>query len=268
MSRPLRHLQQNTFRLNQPHEVIDFFLDQKIDIANLQEINVPIDNQDLFSNICHKAGLHYIQELSWFDVDHNQALGNGILSRHPIVDYQCTYYNGTNFGPKHITTNQLIGPMHDSEGQEIKIPGSRGIKYAIISSTILHALVQINHKLIRVINTHFPVSDNCTEIIPMYEMSQLIHSQITHSSNLPIIFAGDLNIRSSSYSVQLLSRVMDCHTQDITDTLSISHPVRSNDFPEGLAVDHVFSRGLSHIKTNTHQVDFSDHQALISDFTL
>jgi len=266
MPNSISHLQLNTFHLNQPHKVIDFFQTQKIDIATLQEINVPIDNKEFFLNMCQQAGLHYAQSISWFDVDHNQAFGNGILSRHPIVDFNCTYYNGDNFNPKKIKNNDMIGPMLANDYKE-NITGSRGIKYSIISSSILQSIIKIDDKYLKVITTHYPVSDNCIEINSMYDLSQMIKSLVTYSGNLPIIFAGDLNIRAQSYSVRSLNEVLDCHTSQTTNTLSNKHPARTKDYPEGLAVDHIFSRGLKHQKTTTHQIDFSDHQALISNFT-
>jgi hypothetical protein len=62
---------------------------------------------------------------------------------------------------------------------------------------------------------------------------------------------------------------MACHTKDFTDTLSPSHRVKTmNIFPNGLAIDHVFSTKVGHKDTKSVVVDFSEHQALISNFIL
>jgi endonuclease/exonuclease/phosphatase (EEP) superfamily protein YafD len=95
----------------------------------------------------------------------------------------------------------------------------------------------------------------------------MINSIIKNSAPIPTVFSADLNIRPQSYSVTKISEVLTCHTADFTDTLSPSHKVKQdNVFPDGLAVDHVFSKGIKHLDTKGLVVDFSEHQALITNF--
>lgn len=77
-----------------------------------------------------------------------------------------------------------------------------------------------------------------------------------------------MNIRAKSYSVEMINQVINCHTLQIQDTLSDHHRAKKTDFPNGLAIDHVFSNGLRHIHTFANQIDFSDHKAILSQFDI
>jgi len=69
-------------------------------------------------------------------------------------------------------------------------------------------------------------------------------------------------------SVEKIKEVLTCHTQEIKDTLSLTHQAKLSDFPQGLTIDHVFSTKLAHHGTQAVEVDFSEHKALISQFDL
>lgn len=265
MSVAIRHLQCNTYSLRHPQKILEYFHSNQIDIATLQEISLPIEESNNFASLCQSQNLHYVQGVHWYDCETQKIFAVGILSRYSVLDYSCLYHNGENFGPKYITSSNLIDNLEGLSSSQFS--SSRGLRYSAVSTCIIQALLKINDQYLKVITTHYPVSDNCIEFPAMYELSHQIKSLVTHGSNLPIIFSGDLNIRTQSYSVRELSEVLTCHSGNLSDTLSDSHPVRNRDFPSGLAVDHVFSRGLIHHQTAANQVDFSDHKMVISHFS-
>ncbi|MCA9383966.1 hypothetical protein KC909_06415, partial [Candidatus Dojkabacteria bacterium] len=153
-------------------------------------------------------------------------------------------------------------------GDPNDFPGSRGVKHVVKSRCILMCLLDTPAGLIRVVTTHFTVSDLCTETSQMYEMACLTASLIDNAKSYPTIFSGDLNIRAKSYSVSKLSEVMTCHTNEFTDTLAKDHISKEKDFPEGLAIDHVFSKDMDLVDINANDVSFSEHKALVSNFSL
>lgn len=264
----LKHLQLNTSVLRSPEKVMDFIKSNEIDIACLQEVTYKQDEVSPLKKMAEDLGMRYIEGVHFCQEINQQILATAIISRWPIVDFYVNYYNSPDFQPKLIKESDLIGQNILGDNEKVdNFPGSRGLKHWLKSRAILTTLIDTGNGLLRAMTSHYTVSDHCTETIQMYEMSKLIKSLVEHSNNqIPTIFSGDLNIRPESYSVSKLSEVMTCHTADIKDTLSKTHVARQHGFPEGLAIDHVFSKGLSHISTNTVDIDFSEHKAVISEF--
>lgn len=261
----LKHLQLNTSILRNPQKVTEFIIQNNIDIACLQEICYPVGDTSPLAELFHKQKYNYVEGIHFYYHPNNQTLAVALVSKYPIIDYQTWYYNTLDYNPKNITANdQLFGDLINHNYPDY--PASRGLVNEIKSRCLISALVQTPAGLLRLITTHFTVSDLCVETAQMYQMSLLINSVIRHSSPIPAIFSGDLNIRAKSYSVAKISEVLTCHTANLTDTLSPTHRAKQHDFPKGLAVDHVFSTRLKHLNTKQFIVDFSEHQALISNF--
>jgi endonuclease/exonuclease/phosphatase family metal-dependent hydrolase len=259
----IKHLQLNTSVLRAPNEIVTFFQENKIDVACFQEVSFPIGSRSPLHELAERNNLQYTEAVHFHYLPKQQNIGVGILSRFPIIDSVVLYYNSPEYAPKNIETDNLI-----NDGPLPHMPGSRGIAHSIKSRAILSVLVQTPTGPVRVITTHFTVSDLCTETFQMLEMSKMIWSLVSHAKDIPTIFSADLNIRAQSYSVLKISQAMECHSKDFTDTLSANHGAKQKDFPDGLAVDHVFSKGLEHISTDLVEVDFADHKALVSEFNL
>jgi len=263
----INHLQLNTSILKDPKAIINFINENSIDLAFVQEIVYPIDKESpltklLYSEYFYEEGIHFHY------LPKNQKVGIGIISRWPIIDKTCIYYNSESYQPKEISGNSpLSGELIDDVMTD-NFPGSRGLKHSQKSRCILNCLISTPEGLLRAISTHFTVSDLCTETTQMYEMSLIINSLVKNSKDLPTILSADLNIRAQSYSVLKISEVLTCHTKNLKDTLSDKHVAKKTDFPEGLAIDHVFSKGLEHLETNAIEVDFSNHKAVVSKFNL
>jgi endonuclease/exonuclease/phosphatase family metal-dependent hydrolase len=261
----LKHLQLNTSLLRDPQKVTDFIINNNIDVACIQEICYPIGGTSPLAGLLQNQKYNYIEGVHFYYHPNNQTLAVALASKYPIVDYQTWYFNTPDYWPKNITgSDQLFGDIINNNYPDF--PASRGLVNEVKSRCVLAALIQTPAGLLRLISTHYTVSDLCVETSQMYQMSLLINSIVKHSFTLPTIFSADLNIRPQSYSVAKISEVLTCHTVNFTDTLGPNHRARKKDFPDGLATQHVFSTGLNHLETLQQIIDFSEHQALISNF--
>lgn len=159
---------------------------------------------------------------------------------------------------------KLIG-----DGPAVHLKGSRGIAHTVKSRCILNSLIQTKEGVLRVITSHFYLTDGNAEITQQLEMAKMVSSIVKYSKkDIPTIFSGDLNIRAQSYTVFKISEELECHTTDLADSLSENHIAKQADFPLGLTIDHVFSSGLHHVSTEAVEIEFSDHKALVSEFSL
>lgn len=258
----IKHLQLNTSVLRSPEKVAEFVEKNDTTIACLQEIAYPINGENPLVELLAKQNLHYIDGVHFHYLPKNQNIGVGIVSKFPVIDYLRFYYNTDTYLPKEISVDNLIDDVPDN------FPASRGLRNSIKSRCILVCLLQTPVGLVRVITTHYTVSDLCSETGQMFEMSKIIRSLIKSSNDIPTIFSTDMNVRFHSYSGYTLAEVMECHTKDFTDTLTSNHKAKVRDFPEGLAIDHVFSRGLKHMSSEAIEIDFSEHKAVVSEFEL
>lgn len=263
----IRHLQLNTSTQKSPNEIINFMGENRIDIACFQEICFPIGTENPLKPGLEQKGYNYIDGIHFHLLPKNQSVGVAIASKWPIIDYHCVYYNTPDYNPKEIKEHDLFGEVLNDNPND-HFSGSRGLKHSIKSRCIISADVQTEAGVVRVMTTHYTVSDLCTETVQMFEMSQIINSLVKYSKDIPTIFSADLNIRAQSYSVTLIKEVLACHTEGLTDTLSSTHIAKKTDFPNGLAIDHVFSKNLKYNSTSTVEVSFSEHKALISEFSL
>jgi len=261
----MKHLQLNTTLLKYPEKVIDFIVKNNIDISCLQEVVYPENTQNPLVKLCEKNNLNYIEGIDYFYKPSNQIISEAIITKHEIIDYSCVYYNSKNHQPGVLQKEDLLNDIVTT-GPKDFYPGSRGLPNHIKPRCVLTSLIKFHDRLIKVMTMHNSVSDLCTETIQMYEMSLLLNSLIKNSKDIPTILSGDFNIRAKSYSIEKISEVLTCHTKDLKDTLSKNHPSKEKDFPEGLAVDHVFSKGIKFENIVTIEVDFSLHKAIISIF--
>lgn len=264
----IKHLQLNTSLTRSPEKIIEFIRTNNVDVTCLQEIVYPIGGESPLNKLAKSNSLFYAEGVHFNYHPNNQTLAVAIISKHPIIDFQTWYFNSPDFSPKNITKDdQLFGDIINNNYPDY--PASRGLINEVKSRCILSALIQTPEGLFKTMTTHFTVSDLCVETSQMYQMSLMINSIVKNSANLPTIFSADMNIRPQSYSVSKISEVMKCHTSEFTDTLSKTHRVKTNNiFPNGLAIDHVFSKDLTHNKTEAIEIDISEHKAIVSEFEM
>ncbi|MCA9382521.1 hypothetical protein KC660_03890 [Candidatus Dojkabacteria bacterium] len=266
----IKHLQLNIGLSEDFNYLLKFLNEQDIDIACIQELGYKIGEEPELKKLVENAGYYFVEAKHFDYYPKGISTAVAIISKWKIVDFAVDYYNSENYYPKIIQAEDLMGEViNDSNSKDRKrYPGSRGIKHALKSRAILTVLVDTGSGLVRIITAHYPVSDLCTETEKMYEMSMLINSKVNFAKSYPTILSGDLNIRAQSYSVEKLEEVLTCHTKDLKDTLSKTHKAKEKDFPEGLAVDHVFSKDLKHTSTEAFEINFSEHKAIVSKFEL
>lgn len=260
----IKHLQLNTSLLKDPTKVTQFIVDNEIDIACLQEIVYLEGEESPLRDLFKKTGYEYVEGIHFYNKPKNQIVAAAIVSKWPIIDFGASYFNTADFEPKKLLEEKLL--EFDTNNQEF--PGTRGLKNWVKSRCVLWAIIKTDLGLVRAITTHYTVSDLCTETVQMLELSRMIKSLIGHSKDLPTIFSTDMNIRAKSYSVTTIEEVLTCHTKVLADTLSTGHQAKIRDFPQGLATDHVFSKGMKHQSTEAVEVDFSEHKAIVSEFEL
>ena len=260
----IKHLQGNTYLLNNTQAVAEFIDLQNVDVACLQEVIVAENELDRLKELLENKGFHYKYAMHLFNSENKLKEGLAIASKYPIIDSMVLYHN-----PKQITHDDVFGkPLIGYDPNNFH-PASRALTFGAFSTAILTVTLALpNNKYVKVINTHFPVSDFCVELSSMYEIAGKITSLVKYGQDMPMIFSGDLNIRTQSYSVELIETVLTCHTKDIDDTLAAHHKAKVRGAVSKLAVDHVFSKKLKHLETKTQEVEFSDHKMLVSEFEM
>lgn len=264
----VKHLQLNTSVLKQPEAVVDFVQEQDVQVACLQEVAYPTGGANKLRELCDAKGWHYFEAVHFYYADRKLTVGCAVVSVWPISDFEVLYFNTPDYKPKTISEQDCVGSTLIDD-DHIKEPmASRGLKHAIKSRAVIVVTLQTPAGPLRVYCLQYTVSSWATETEQMYQLSQMIASHLQFSKSLPTIASGDMNIQADSYSVRLLKTQLNHHTGELTNTLSKNHRALVHDFPNGLAVDHVFSKQLEHQDTQAIQVDFSDHQAIVSNFVL
>lgn len=263
-----KHLQLNTSVLKYPEAIVDFMQEQGIQIACLQEIAYPTNGKNRFKELCEAKGLHYFEAVHYYYSDKNLTIGCAVVSVWPISDFEVLYFNTPDYLPKTISEQDSVGSALIDDHNVKEPMASRGLKHSIKSRAVAIATLQTPAGAMRVYCMQYTVSSWATETEQMYKLTQMITSHLKFSKSLPTIASGDMNLQTDSYSVRLLKTQLEHHTGELKNTLSDSHRALIKDFPQGLAVDHVFSRQLEYKDTWAIQVDFSDHKAIVSEFTL
>jgi endonuclease/exonuclease/phosphatase family metal-dependent hydrolase len=264
----IKHLQLNTSVLKHPQAIVDFIQAQGIQIACLQEVAYPTDGNNKLKELCEEKGLHYFEAVHFYYSDQKLTVGSAVVSSWPISDFEVLYFNTPDYQPKTISEQDSVGSTLIDDHDTREPMASRGLKHAIKSRAVAIATLQTPGGPVRVYCMHYTVSSWATETEQMYKLTQMITSHLQFSKSLPTIASGDMNIQADSYSVRLLKTQLEYHTGGLKNTLSDDHRALTTDFPEGLAVDHVFSKQLEHKDTKAVQVDFSDHKAIVSEFIL
>lgn len=262
----IKHLQFNTFLSKDIEQTINYILKNEIDIACLQEIK--FDNDIcILENICVKNNLYVCFAKANSYIDIGLCEGVAIISKYKIIDWCRHYLNSKIHQPNILKSiNEFGDSRYYPTPKTHKF--SRNIAFHDTATVILTANIDIKGEIVRIITTHYTVTDNCTEVYDMVNTSYKVKSIVENSFKLPTIFSGDLNIILNSCSGDILSSCMECHTDLLDNTLHHNHnAVRYN--PPGYAIDHVFSNGFGNTeKSKSEEVDFSDHNAILTIFNL
>lgn len=263
----IKHLQLNTSVIKDPQGIKEFVKQEQFDICNFQELIYYSDKPCILHEIAADLGYYFVEAVNFTLLDDEtkpvRISSVGIMSKFRVVDYQIYYSNTENDTPRHLVANDLVNDVPD----ENSFPGSRGLKHSKKSRAILRCVLDTGETTIADITAQFNVSDLCTETTEIFKTAEKVVSILKNTSALPTIFAGDINIRLRSYSGELLKSVMDCHSEKFTDTLASNHRAH-NDFPDGLSIDHVFSKSMKCISCEAIDNGLSDHKSIVSVFEL
>lgn len=267
MKSSLTHLQLNTCSLQSPKDIVELLYKHDVDIACLQEVLYPSKIGNPLLSLLKDTGYKYIEAVGYYYNDIEQLTSaTAIVTKLPVLDYHTLRYNTTDHAPKVLNEDDIIGSKLVNDHAVVESMASRGLKHAVKSMAVPVATLDIDSQPIRVYSMHLNVSSWATETMQMYDVAQGIHNHILSASSIPVILSGDFNLQQDSYSVKLISQALTYHCGNLNNTLHSTHKALEKDFPDGLAVDHVFSDKLQHLETRSYEVDFTDHHALISRF--
>jgi len=149
---------------------------------------------------------------------------------------------------------------------------------------VVDAVLDVGGTYVRVMTTHFPPWQKCTEIPDMVRQTRFMVDRLLHTSHrpsmldrdlsdLPTIVTGDLNIRSQELSPQILIREWELDIVNTQDTNTLNprlHPWFQFNIPkEGYHVDHMFQKWfeVENWKVDT-EADTSDHLPLEAQLKL
>ena len=261
----IKHLQLNTSVLKNPEGIRNFVRSEDFDICNFQELVYYSDSPCVLHKIASELGLTFVEAINYTLMDDEtkpvRISSCGILTKFRVIDFQIYYCNTLDDKPKHLIANDLI----NDNSIITSFPASRGVKHSKKSRAILRCVLDTGDKIISDITCQFNVSDLCIETTQILEMAEKVASIVRNTSTIPTIFGGDINIRLQSYSGTVLKSIMQCHSEHFVDTLAPDH-IAHKDFPDGLAVDHVFSVGMKLDSIQAVDKGLSDHLAIVSQF--
>lgn len=183
-----------------------------------------------------------------------------ILSKHPIIDFSVGILDGGE--PKVYEQNY---PLFTESEKYKKYKYAFRLPLGYISSVIC-----IDGVYIKNMTSHFHVSYDCFETERHICDAEKIVHEIQTSKDMPTFFSGDLNLRTKTASLDMLSEVLEIQSGSFVNTLNIEvHPIfqKHPDHP-GLAIDHVFSKDIPVSSCNVAKVNVSDHYPVVTEFTL
>jgi endonuclease/exonuclease/phosphatase (EEP) superfamily protein YafD len=120
------------------------------------------------------------------------------------------------------------------------------------------------------LTVHFHVSYECLETLQIWQDAERVIDYINAHDNMPMILAGDLNIRNESMAVKIIREKLTQHSESFQNTLCRSiHPLfQKNINHPGLGIDHIFTKDIAVSSCKIRDVEISDHLPLVLDFSL
>ncbi len=246
----MRLLQVNIWQGKLSREVLELVATLQPDIISLQEafsseqeVAVPDRMLNCFELIQQQSGLAYSFFSPTYAADYatvNAKFGNGIISRFPLADTKTIFINGS-YTPDYNPSTYI-------DGNNI-----RNLQIATVQAE-QQAFVLANHHA-------YWLPDPLGDAVSLESMKRV--KQNLETVSLPLIFAGDLNVRPESPSM----RVFDGFLEDLTATHKLPTTLSSLGKAKNVACDHVLISPA--ITVNNYGVRdelVSDHLAIVLDF--
>ena len=261
----IKHIQINVEGFRYFDALLHFLNQERPDIINFQEATDgdfwdTWEQKDYLEILSQQLDMQLISHLTMGREFSGGVVSTGVavLSRYPIIDFTKGVLDGSE--PR-IYPNTY--PLFTEEKKYQKY------KYAFhLPLWYINCVLDIDGIYMRNITAHYHVGYACYETEKHITDTETILRVLQESKPLPTIFSGDLNLRTGTASLDMLSEAMQIHTADAKNTLNKNiHPLFINEpGHEGLPIDHVFSLQLQHESTQGVQVDVSDHYPVVSTF--
>lgn len=264
----LKIVQLNCWNFRYFEEMLEFLKKEKPDIINLQEVS----SGDLIMNSNKNFDFEYLKkELKMEgvfvprfgikdDVKGDYFFGNGFLTNLEIVDYGSFFDKFSPGFSWYTKENNVFGTedRYETYIRSFELPGN-----------FVWGTLKYKNQLVRNITSHFPVSFKCTETLQILRHARQVVDFIENIKPLPTIFSGDLNIHGQSNSVKLIETKMQRVSKDIINTMNPNLGSKLFlDEPNGLAVDHIFSKGFEVISCVCPVITISDHLPVVAELEL
>jgi len=265
----LKLVQLNCWNFRYFEEMLEFLKHEKPDIINLQEVSIG----DLVMNPNKNFDFEYLKKelgMDGFfvprfgikdDVKGNYFFGNGFLTSLEIVDYGSFF---DKFSPDFSWYTKEQSNVFDPNNKYQNY--IRGFEVPV---NFVWGILKYKNQLIRNVTTHFTVSFKCTETLQIIQQARQVVEFIDNVKDVPTIFSGDLNIQAESNSVKLIESKLERVSKGITNTMNPNLGSKLFvDEPNGLAVDHIFSKGFNTISCVSPVITISDHLPVVAELEL
>ncbi len=203
----------------------------------------PDNTFDIFGQIKNIGYEHTYFSPTWsMEVAHETApFGNAVFSKFPIIHQETTFING-----------EYVEDLTP----ERRVPNSRNLQTT---------LLQVGEATLCVINHHgyWEITPEGSET--SIEKMKLVVEQAQKHADLPLIFAGDLNLNASAPAM----RVFDNFLEDLTATHQVSTTLSVLGKVPNVACDHVLVNDRISVRDfRVCEEIVSDHKALVVEFDL
>lgn len=248
---------------------------EQADIITMQEVvdkwfghyNPPLDSLDQLRELWYTIIYWANFGLNQKDSSSTPTRGNAIATTYEVIHHQQHFFYP--YGTYTTKTADELWWQYNEE--EIESRTKRWIISRTLPCSVLEVLIKTDeHKIIRLLTTHFPPSPKCTETFQMIQMATFLKNILEFSSPLPTILAGDFNLQAPSASFFLLQEHVSHITDSYQNTLNKQfHIWFKNDIPESwFQVDHIFADKMWCTQRYADNVDISDHLPVVAHFSI
>jgi endonuclease/exonuclease/phosphatase family metal-dependent hydrolase len=271
----MKLIQLNCWEFAFKDKLFAFLKIQNPDIINLQEVSTAFLSPDLDYNLdlflCKlktELGMRLIfaPTSGNFDRDGNiQYIGNAVLTKLEILDYQIIWDKYNQNSPKIRTVKEL------TRIEELcKI--DRNLAYPFVFEdvkNVIYVVLKLGDKKFRNATTQFTVSQKCTETIQAIRQANQIMNFLDNSLDMPTILTGDLNIERNSGIIRTLLQKFEIVNDNRCTLNSKTHQsMLANPNWQGVSVDYILQKDIKILDYRLNLENLSDHLCLITEFEL
>ncbi|MEM1312486.1 MAG: endonuclease/exonuclease/phosphatase family protein [Patescibacteria group bacterium] len=269
----MKIIQLNVWHFKYLQEIIEFLKTEKPNVVNLQEVSSGRFNycdsfiEQPFELLKKELKLNGVfAPFSGLKSNEGKVSlsGNAFLTDLEIVDsgvfFEPTLPNYTEYTEDHDLIKTTI--QNDKSKYYNVFEEPKNFLWSVLKNK--------DGIYFRNIVSHFTVSYGCEETLQTIQQTRTLLNFLNNVKDIPVIFAGDLNIHDKSASVALLSQHLDLVNKDTSNSLNkVVHPIFSN-IPDlqGLRVDYIFQKGFRCKTYHVPEITVSDHLPVVAELDL